>query len=365
MRLESSRSRSGALSTDTRAISLVVALLLAATSSLAQAASLEAQTGGDPDPQCVAAGQGGDVCQFATDLFHFVNPQLGGLITGGNATLGQGGALGGLGHFALGIRANVTSELAVPDLDGVEFGEGAPVRSNYIATDSPGGFPVVDLAAGLYGGYRVGNARVGGVDALVNIFYLPDSVTELGDDDALSLSGTETGVKLGYGLRIGLVDEGPLRPGVSVTFIRRSLPTVNLSISQESDVGFGGATVRDSLSLRDFDVQTSAWRLVAGKSFLRIFTVAAGIGRDGYDTGGRLAYRVRSEQNTLVSGGYEFDQQVTRTNMFADLSINLFLFKLVGEIGQVSGGDVRTFNQFGTDPNEARTYGAVGMRFGR
>src|SRR5262245_30298900 len=47
-----------------------------------------------------------DACQKAVDLFQFMAPQLGGAITGGNATLGQGGSLGGPGHFTIGVRVN-------------------------------------------------------------------------------------------------------------------------------------------------------------------------------------------------------------------------------------------------------------------
>ena len=38
--------------------------------------------------------------QQAVDVFQFMAPQLGLALAGGNATLGQGGALGGFGHFA-------------------------------------------------------------------------------------------------------------------------------------------------------------------------------------------------------------------------------------------------------------------------
>ena len=47
-----------------------------------------------------------DACVQAVDVFQFMAPQLGLALTGGNATLGQGGALGGIGHFAIGVRAN-------------------------------------------------------------------------------------------------------------------------------------------------------------------------------------------------------------------------------------------------------------------
>src|SRR5689334_2116517 len=58
---------------------------------------------GVPDQQ--RASQ--DACQKAIDLFQYMAPQLGTLIAGGNPTLGQGGTLGGLGHFSAGLRVNV------------------------------------------------------------------------------------------------------------------------------------------------------------------------------------------------------------------------------------------------------------------
>jgi hypothetical protein len=51
--------------------------------------------------------------------------------------------------------------------------------------------------------------------------------------------------------------------------------------------------------------------------------------------------------------------------MFVDLSMNLYLFKLVGEVGRVSGADVATYNQFSQRAGRAQTYAAVGLRFGR
>src|SRR5438093_4751547 len=78
--------------------------------SFGVATAVEAQTvspncpGGAPNsPQQIVQ----DACQQAIDLFNYMRPQLGIAIAGGNATLGQGGTLGGLPHFTLGLRANV------------------------------------------------------------------------------------------------------------------------------------------------------------------------------------------------------------------------------------------------------------------
>ena len=59
-------------------------------------------------------------------------------------------------------------------------------------------------------------------------------------------------------------------------------------------------------------------------------------------------------------------QSVTRNNMFADLSINMMVVKLVGEIGQVSGGTFPTpTNTFSSGAqDDSRLYASVGLRFG-
>ena len=49
--------------------------------------------------------------------------------------------------------------------------------------------------------------------------------------------------------------------------------------------------------------------------------------------------------------------------MFADLSLNLPLFKIVAEGGQASGGTVNTFNSFsGGRADRSQVYGSIGLR---
>src|SRR5687768_2682749 len=85
---------------------------LLALSLIAAAASvpntLTAQ--GGIDPRCPGVGLQNvvaqDACQKAIDIFAFMTPQLGIGLVGGNATLGTGGALGGIGRFSIGVRGN-------------------------------------------------------------------------------------------------------------------------------------------------------------------------------------------------------------------------------------------------------------------
>ena len=91
-----------------------------------------------------------DACQQAVDLFQYMVPQLGIAISGGNATLGQGGALGGLGHFTLGVRANVLQG-SVPQVDKASpatSSNGAVRRTNYPTKNQFLGFPAVDASIG-------------------------------------------------------------------------------------------------------------------------------------------------------------------------------------------------------------------------
>ena len=286
-----------------------------------------------------------DACQQAVDLFQYMVPQLGIALTGGNATLGQGGALGGLGHFSLGIRANVLQG-NVPQVDRVSVSTtGRQQRSNYPTNSQFLGLPVVDAAIGVFKGIPLGLTNVGGVDLLLSASYVPKY-----DADEVTVD-PDSPLKLGYGVRVGAIQESLLLPGVSFTFLKRDLPKTTIT----------GNASGASMTVRDLDVETTAWRLVASKSLV-LLNVAAGVGQDRYDA-------ETSVQGTVVAGSVTSDlipmsQKLTRTNYFADVSLNFLLAKLTGEIGMVSGGTVKTYNTFDTAPDKSRLYGSVGLRIG-
>jgi hypothetical protein len=55
---------------------------------------------------------------------------------------------------------------------------------------------------------------------------------------------------------------------------------------------------------------------------------------------------------------------MTRTNMFVGTQISLFVVKIVGEVGQVSGGSTPTLkNNFGAAADKSRNYASLGLRF--
>jgi hypothetical protein len=289
-----------------------------------------------------------DACQQAVDLFQYMVPQLGIAISGGNATLGQGGALGGLGHFTVGLRANVLQG-SVPQVDRATpatTDTGAVRRTNYPTKNQFLGLPAVDASIGIFKGLPLGLTNVGGVDLLLSAAYVPNV-----NADNVSIE-PDNPIKIGYGVRIGAIQESLLLPGVSFTFLKRDLPKTTITGSMN------GA----SATVRDLDVKTTAWRLVASKSLI-LFSVAAGVGQDKYDASTTVLGSYGSPVS-VTSDVIGMSQNLTRTNYFADVSLNMLLAKIVGEVGMVSGGTVTTYNQFDTAPDKSRLYGSVGLRIG-
>jgi hypothetical protein len=320
--------------------------LLGAGLALVTAVDASAQTANS-----CAAGAAQDACQMAVDVFQLLSPQLGLALAGGNAVLGSGSTLGGPGHFSIGIRGNVFQgdlpdipSFPTPSTAGrVQYtgGNALPAKKQVI------GLPTADAAIGLFGGVPLPLTNVGGIDLLVSATYIPT----IGDSTSDVRIAPDRGLQLGYGARIGLLKESLVVPGVSFTYLKRDLPTTTIT----------GTSADLDVLVQDAKVKTSTWRIVGSKSLLT-FGVAAGIGQDKYDDEASVQGTVKgtvlqSSQLVLMS------QSLTRTNYFVDLSLNLPVFKLAGEVGQVSGGKVDTFNEFETGrADKSRTYGSVGFR---
>ncbi len=303
------------------------------------------------DPHCADPAvvgtlhQGGDACQKVADLFNYMNMQLGTWVAGGNTTLGQGGALGGLGHFAIGVRANVM-RATIPSVNDIQVQTGPPVSSNIPSSDKWVALPVADVAIGLFRGFPVGVTSIGGLDALVNVSYLPDY-----SQHSLHVGAADARLKLGFGGRLGILRESLVVPGVAVSYLVRELPTATIAASDNS-----GNTVNVSA----YRMRTKEWRLTASKQLL-FLGLAAGVGQDKYDARASLTYNV--DGNTPASP-IELHISPTRTNYFADLSFNFLVAHLVAEAGRVTGGNVMTYNVFPTDASAARYYGSLGLRIG-
>ena len=108
--------------------------IFAAALALAGAAGAAAAQDGAVRSECQQGGikqYANDLCQKAVDIFTLVAPQFGTSIAGGNAVLGTGGHLGGLGHFSVGVRLNAIKG-TIPD-----FEEGFTVAAGNASNTQP------------------------------------------------------------------------------------------------------------------------------------------------------------------------------------------------------------------------------------
>ncbi len=321
-------------------------LLMAAGLSLIALRSSNAQCTGTPTSATQATE---DARQQAHDVFQYMAPQLGLAIAGGSPTLGSPSVLGGLGHFSIGVRGNALAG-HLPQVDQFQTRcDGAqsqtlPTAEQYL------GLPGVDAAIGVFKGIPVGVTNMGGIDVLLSASYIPEF-----DGDGVDVTVPDGSLKIGYGARVGLLQESLLVPGISVSVLRRDLPTVNM-------VGTSGS---NSLAVNNLSVKTTAWRVVASKSLL-LFGFTAGMGRDSYEQSANITATVQAPAPYgQVSSSIDPNQSLTRTNMFAGVSLGLPLLKLSGEVGKVSGGTINTMNSFdGKAAADSRLYGSVGLRLG-
>ena len=317
--------------------------------SLGALGSAQAQTGGRAaHPSCT--GVGGDACQQAVDFFYYMAPQLGTAMTGGNTTMGQGGSMGGprfglVPRFSLGIRANAVMG-NVPSFSPTIRLPGDPTpAARQLATESmyvP--LPAVDLALGVFKGLPLALSNVGGIDILLNAAYVP----RVENDDINIIP--DHSLEFGYGVRVGLLQESLIVPGVGVSYMVRRFPKTSLSTTQ------GTASARvDSL-----DLQSNAWRITASKSLL-LFGISAGVGQDTYKASSTIT---ASQAPAPAIGPFALESKVTRTNYFGELSMNLALIKIIGSVGMVSGGDITTYNTYDEAADKSRMYGSLGVRIG-
>jgi hypothetical protein len=326
--------------------------------SFLAAGTAQAQGGGAAaHPSCV--GPAADACQQAVDFFSYMAPQLGTAMTGGNTTLAQGGSMGGMRfgiipRFAVGVRVNAVQgnrPVYAPTLAPLAGASAPPPSARELATETqivP--LPAVDLALGVFKGIPLAMSNVGGVDLLLSASYVPAVGDRTTDDFALEV---DESIAIGYGARIGILQESLIVPGVGISFMQRKFPTTTLFARTENAVG--GAT----LEVQDLDLKSTAWRITASKSLL-LFGLAAGVGQDSY----KMSTSIRATQAPAAAVNAAVSSDVKRTNAFVDLSMNLLVLKLVGTVGYVTGGDITTYNSFDNAADKSRVYGSAGVRIG-
>lgn len=298
-----------------------------------------------------AAGFALDACQKAADFATFVLPQFGQALAGGGAIIGTANTLGGLGKFSLNVRATAVQG-RLPQVDQVTLSNGR-TASNIPTTEAPVPAPVVDVGVGILPGFVRGFLSL---DGIVNVAYLPS-----GDLEDVQLRTPSGRLALGFGGRLGVTRDGHGLPAISVSYIRRDLPTADLAGSFS-----GGSGAQDSLALTGFKVRTQSARISISKK-LGFLELGGGYGRDRYDT--ELAVRARVSETlagvtSVATGQLSQQLEVERDVLYGSVALNFPLFKIAGEVGQHRGGTrLDTFNTFvDGKQNDPRLFASAGLR---
>lgn len=280
------------------------------------------------------------VCDAAVDGTRAFHPIAGLLVSGGNPVLGTAATLGGLGHFSVTARANAAHVvLPEPGYDG--SGTTVPASEELYAP-----VPVLEGAAGIYGGLPSGLLAI---DVLASAQLLPtDQIDHLTVDQGARRIG-DVALGLGYGARIGITrDLGPL-PAVSVSVMRRDIPTIAYGDLAQGD------QFHYAVDLHAFNV-----RLVASKQ-LATLALAAGVGWDRYT--GDATIVVRDQATLAELPQIDLGLKQSRILAFLDAGLDLAALKLVGEAGYQGGKDQKLTTDFeNVDTTKGKFFAGFGLR---
>jgi len=280
-----------------------------------------------------------NLCDAAIDGTRAFHPVAGLLVSAGNPVLRTGSLGGGLGSFALAVKANAT-RVQLPDLtyDGTASTVPAGTRLVFIA-------PSVEGSAGLY--------AVPGrfaVEALASAQLLPTDQVE----DFQVLPGAahlgDIALGLGFGAR-GTFLPSPSLPALSLSIVRRSVPRVQYGNLADLSQQFQYA-----IDLRAVNV-----RLAANRRF-SAFALAGGIGYDRYTGDAAIDVREPSLPVNLI-GTINIGLETSRWLLFANPSYIAGPFQVTGELGYQLPKHQDTAITFERiDPSSGRLFGGLGLR---
>lgn len=286
-------------------------------------------------------------CNQVVSTMGRLQPIVGVAFSGGNPVLGTGSALGsrfGVPRFSVTGRVNL-AVAEVPDLidSNVRQLSAESLTSQPLQSSS---YPIpsiqVDVAVGLLDGFSVTPAigGVGAIDLLGSVSFVPAVRAILLEDAVVSIGG---------GARIGILEGGPVTPGVSISGMYRRLTDVEVGNMQQGDAAQFRA-----------DLSTWSGRAVVSKGLLMV-DVAAGAGIDHYSGDVAIAWAlecrvseclaVNGNQPIIVAGDADGDLSTTAWNVFGNIGLNVGLLKVVGEVGYQRLTDPDRLDAYRDAPN--------------
>lgn len=261
-----------------------------------------------------------------------VQPTIGIAFSGGAHTLGTATTLGR--RFGVLPRLSVTARFnaalaTMPDLlDGFDATIGTDGQVPAMGTVRvPVGSLQGDVTVGLFNGFSPGPmiGGLGALDLLGSVSYVP-AVERVGLDSEI--------INVGIGARVGILQQGLVMPGVSVSGMYRTML---------GDVAFGDLASDDPAEFTT-DLSTVSLRAGVSKGFLAV-DLAAGAGYDIYTSNVAFDFELEcpasecGERYVLSpigpdgARGVRGDLSTAAWNVHANAGLSLLLLHAVAELG--------------------------------
>lgn len=297
-----------------------------------------------------------------------LQPSVGIAFAGGNPVLGTATTFGT--RFGILPRVSVTARanVALAELPDLFDGYSARLTGSQLGAMGTTGIPIGsiqgDVSIGVFNGVSIAPmiGGIGSVDLLGSVAMLPQ-IEDFGLSEAI--------MNIGVGARIGILRQGMLVPGISISGMYRRM----------GEVAFGDLAAGDPGEFST-NLETLSLRAVASKGVL-MFDLAVGAGYDKYSSDVDLGWILSCEtvECVTVNGGKVLDLpgrlagelSTAAWNVFADVSLNLLILNLVGEIGYqkaIDPIDLDALTEAGL-PNQPMTteelkggrfFGSIGLR---
>jgi hypothetical protein len=323
------------------------------------------------DDPLVAAANAAEECLATVQAVTSAQPAVGLLIAGGSPTTG-GVSAGGLGlgvapRVIAGVRVNVVT-IELPDI----FAEQASNQPDFL--DSYGlAVPALsgDLSVGLTEGFEVapGVGGIGAISLIGNATYLP---FQLFSDEF-----DEGNLAWGAGVRVRLLTESFVSPGIAASLMWRQLPTYEfgdvcpqgvLPVSGGSDeIEVGTCPGQGDPGEIAFDLRDLSGRLMVAKQLVG-FSANLGLGYDRYDSDLNFGFRGAPVAGTGSAGTFQVRDrslESDRWTVFGGLSYTIVVATLSLEGGWQQGdAPITGFQDLGGDfdPEGGTWFGSFGAR---
>lgn len=186
----------------------------------------------------------------------------------GSTIIGQGGPLTTPGRVSASLSGMRLSH-SVPSLSGTAIIQSGIVPSLIAASNASATRLQLDVAMGVFRGFKLGSSRIFSVEMLGQLGMSGNYAS-----NDLNLKQA-SGFSYGFGQRMGLLEETPRLPGIAFSSTYLTLPGLNWSVSNLPAGGSSSASIR----VTDYSANIVGVRLTAQKSFGPA-AITVGWGRD-------------------------------------------------------------------------------------